>query len=250
MPVQPRILVVEDDRRLACLIQDYLQQHNYSVFIEGRGDCASNRILREKPDLVILDLMLPGKDGLDVCRCVRSEYSGPILMLTAREDDMDQVVGLELGADDYVKKPVEPRLLLARIRALLRRSLINSVTKNQSAVETCDHKLNFGTLQICQSSHTVILDKRPVDLTTNEFELLWILASNAGNILNRDDIFRKLRGIDYDGLDRSVDIAISRLRKKLEDDTAEPQRIKTIWRRGYLFVKDAWQNVPAGKEII
>jgi len=239
MSTLPRILVVEDDQRLACLIRDYLQLQGYAVLIEGRGDRAVERIFREAPDFVILDLMLPGKDGLEVCREVRSEYSGPILMLTAREDDMDQVVGLELGADDYVKKPVEPRVLLARIRALMRRMGNHSDSDAQLVDGNAEHMMNFGSLHICRSSHTVFLDKRPVDLTTNEFELLWILASNAGKVMNRDDIFRELRGIDYDGLDRSVDIAISRLRKKLEDDTAEPQRIKTIWRKGYLFARDA-----------
>jgi len=239
MSTLPRILVVEDDQRLACLIRDYLQLQGYAVLIEGRGDRAVERIFREAPDFVILDLMLPGKDGLEVCREVRSEYSGPILMLTAREDDMDQVVGLELGADDYVKKPVEPRVLLARIRALMRRMSNHSDSDAQLVDGNAEHMMNFGSLHICRSSHTVFLDKRPVDLTTNEFELLWILASNAGKVMNRDDIFRELRGIDYDGLDRSVDIAISRLRKKLEDDTAEPQRIKTIWRKGYLFARDA-----------
>jgi len=240
MATPPRVLVVEDDQRLACLIRDYLRLQGYQVLIEGRGDRAIDRIIREAPDLVILDLMLPGKDGLEVCRSVRGEYFGPILMLTAREEDMDQVVGLELGADDYVKKPVEPRVLLARIRALLRRVNARSDTEVHSYDSNLEHMLNFGTLHICRSSHSVFLDKQPVDLTTNEFELLWFLASNAGRIMNRDAIFRELRGIDYDGLDRSVDIAVSRLRKKLEDDTAEPQRIKTIWRRGYLFVKDAW----------
>lgn len=242
MAMPPRILIVEDDQRLACLIRDYLQVQGYQVLIEGRGDRAVERIVRENPDLVILDLMLPGKDGLEVCRAVRGDYSGQILMLTAREDDMDQVVGLELGADDYVKKPVEPRVLLARIRAHLRRINIQSEKDAQSADGNFEDIMNFGTLQICRSSHTVFLDNRPVDLTTNEFELLLILACNAGKVMNRDALFRELRGIDYDGLDRSVDIAVSRLRKKLDDDSDEPQRIKTIWRKGYLFIMDAWHE--------
>jgi len=240
MATSSRILVVEDDQRLACLIKDYLQLQGYLVLIEGRGDRAVDRIFREAPDLVILDLMLPGKDGLEVCREVRSEYFGPILMLTAREDDMDQVVGLELGADDYVKKPVEPRVLLARIRALMRRVNVQSNADARLVESNFEHMLSFGSLQICRSSHCAFLGKRSVDLTTNEFELLWFLASNAGKVMSRDAIFWELRGIDYDGLDRSVDIAVSRLRKKLEDDSGEPQRIKTIWRRGYLFVRDAW----------
>ncbi len=247
MAKPPRILVVEDDRRLAALIGDYLQAHGYQVGIEERGDSAVDRIVGENPDLVILDLMLPGKDGLDVCQEVKSEYHGPILMLTAREDDMDQVVGLELGADDYIKKPVEPRVLLARIRAHLRRMNTHPETEAQPGAGNLEGPLDFGALRICRSSRTVSLDGCPVDLTTNEFELLLILASNAGKVLNRDAIFRELRGIDYDGIDRSVDIAISRLRKKLEDDSAEPQRIKTIRRRGYLFVKDAWRQTTNGE---
>jgi DNA-binding response OmpR family regulator len=238
MGMPPRILVVEDDQRLAGLISDYLQLQGYEVLVEGRGDRAVDRIQRESPDLVILDLMLPGKDGLEVCRGARNHYYGPILMLTAREDDMDQVVGLELGADDYVKKPVVPRVLLARIHALMRR--VNNRSDTDAGDENIEDTMSFGTLQICRSSHTVFLEKHPIDLTTNEFDLLWILASNAGKVMNRDAIFRELRGIVYDGLDRSVDIAVSRLRKKLEDDVEEPQRIKTIWRKGYLFVKDAW----------
>ena len=229
-----RILLVEDDPMLAGLIRDYLQGQGFAVMIEGRGDAAPGRILRERPDLVILDLMLPGKDGLAVCQQVRSEYPGPILILTAREDDMDQVAGLELGADDYVKKPVEPRVLLARIRALLRR------WEKPGGEPAGDGDLSYGSLRISTSSRTVLLDGRPVDLTTGEFDLLHLLAQNAGTILDRERIFCEMRGIDYDGLDRSIDIAISRLRKKLEPDPARPRRIRTIWRQGYLFVKDAW----------
>ena len=234
-----RILLVEDDQRLAGLIRDYLQQQGFDVMIEERGDTAPGRILREKPDLLILDLMLPGKDGLSVCQQVRHDYPGPILILTAREDDMDQVAGLELGADDYVKKPIEPRVLLARIRALFRR--IEKEADPQHTPSPLPPKdLRFGRLQICFASRTASLENQVVDLTTTEFDLLALLARHAGSILDRERIFSEMRGIDYDGLDRSVDIAISRLRKKLEVDPAEPKRIKTIWRQGYLFVADAW----------
>ena len=233
-----RILLVEDDQRLAGLIRDYLQQQGFDVLIEDRGDTAPGRILRESPDLLILDLMLPGKDGLSVCQQVRHDYPGPILILTAREDDMDQVAGLELGADDYVKKPIEPRVLLARIMALFRR--IEKEPTIQTTPSSLPPKdLTFGRLKICFSSRTAFLDNQVVDLTTTEFDLLALLASHAGTILDRERIFSEMRGIDYDGMDRSVDIAISRLRKKLEVDPAEPQRIKTIWRQGYLFVADA-----------
>ena len=240
MESKRQILVVEDDQRLADLLQDYLQQQGFDVLIEVRGDTAPGRILKENPDLLILDLMLPGMDGLAVCQKVRSEYSGPILILTAREDDMDQVAGLELGADDYVKKPVEPRVLLARIRALFRRMEKSPEQTLPEQRGQLQENLEFGGLRICRSSRTAWLKKKPVELTTTEFDLLCLLASHAGEVLDREQIFTELRGIDYDGLDRSIDIAVSRLRKKLEIDPAQPTRIRTIWRQGYLFVKDTW----------
>ncbi|WP_028862628.1 winged helix-turn-helix domain-containing protein [Psychromonas aquimarina] len=237
-----RILLVEDDPRLAGLIRDYLELQGFEVLIEGRGDTASGRLFKEKPDLLILDLMLPGMDGHTVCRTVRSKYQGPILILTAREDDMDQVVGLELGADDYVKKPIEPRVLLARIRALLRR-VENNTNPNKSSAKflpETEQDIHFGGLRICSSSHSAFLNNEQIELTTTEFKLLCYLAANAGRVLEREQIFSAIRGIDYDGLDRSVDIAVSRLRKKLEIDPSVPKRIKTLWGQGYVFVKDAW----------
>ncbi len=234
-----RVLVVEDDSRLAELIKDYLTQQGFAVVVEGRGDSGLQRIIDEQPDLVILDLMLPGMDGLSICRLVRRNYRGPILILTAREDDTDQVVGLEIGADDYVKKPIEPRILLARIRALMRRVGSNSTfAGDESSME----RLRFGSLCIDRSSQTVFLNDHLVELTSNEFALLWTLAAHSGRILDRETLFRETRGISYDGLDRSVDIAVSRLRKKLGDSAAKPWRIKTIWGQGYLFVKDAWSD--------
>ena len=145
---------------------------------------------------------------------------------------MDQVAGLEIGADDYVKKPVEPRVLLARVRALLRRS---RGPREESPVE-----LRFGGLHVDGRSRRVHLEGEELDLTTTEYDLLHLLATHAGSVLSRDELFRRLRGIEYDGIDRSIDIAISRLRRKLERDPADPQRIRTVWRRGYLFAPDAW----------
>ncbi|MBU0674510.1 MAG: winged helix-turn-helix domain-containing protein [Proteobacteria bacterium] len=234
------ILVVEDDRRLAELIRDYLQQQGYQAAVERRGDRAVQRILHERPALVVLDLMLPGKDGLTVLQQIRADFNGAVLILTAREDDMDQVAGLEMGADDYVKKPVEPRVLLARIRALLRRSSRSADGLPQEPVESSDPELNLGELLMSRTAHRVTLAGQDVEVTTGEFELLWLLAANAGTVLDRDTIFRVLRGFDYDGSDRSVDVAVSRLRKKLGDDSSSPRRIKTIWGKGYLLVKDAW----------
>ena len=234
-----QILLVEDDIRLSTLIQEYLQQQVMVVSIEHRGDKACQRIVSEMPDLVVLDLMLPGLDGLEICKAVRPKYPGPILMLTARDEDIDQVVGLEIGADDYITKPVQPRVLLARIRALLRRFPLQS----QQAVpqKNNTHDIHHDGFRISMTAREAWLNDTALDLTTNEFELLWLLASHAGEVLTRDTILDQLRGIGYDGLDRSVDIRISRLRKKLGDNTSRPFRIKTIRGKGYLFVKEAWK---------
>lgn len=240
MQKQRKILIVEDDTRLAGLIGEYLGDQGYEVSIEERGDTAAVRIPREKPDLVILDLMLPGKDGLSVCREIRAAYDGPILILTARDDDMDQVAGLELGADDYVRKPVEPRVLLARIRALFRRINITGSGPDTTESVSEENDLVFGALRIDCTSRNVFLAGKEVDLTTNEFDLLLLLANNEGSVLSRDTIFSTMRGIGYDGMDRSVDMYVSRLRRKLGDDTSRPSRIKTVWGAGYLFVGNAW----------
>jgi DNA-binding response OmpR family regulator len=187
-------------------------------------------------DIVILDLMLPGMDGLKVCSALRKIFKGPILILTAKSSDIDQVMGLELGADDFVHKPIEPPVLLARLRALLRRTQLNDPELQQVSTDV----LTFGSLAISTRAHEVRLDGRPLDFTTQEFELLSFLAQNAGKVLSRDDIFNNIRGIEYDGLDRTVDVRISRLRKKLQDNPSQPHRIKTIWGKGYLFVAEAW----------
>lgn len=227
----PRILIVEDDERLATLTQDYLRKNGLEVAIETDGTIAIERIIDEQPDLVVLDVMLPGSDGLTVCREVRPHFSQPILMLTARTDDMDQVLGLEMGADDYVAKPVQPRVLLARIRALLRRS-------DAAPSDETQHRLEFGDLVIDNGGRSVTLNDELVDFTSAEYDLLWLLASNAGKILSRENIFESLRGIEYDGQDRSIDVRISRIRPKIGDDPDNPKRIKTVRSKGYLFVKE------------
>lgn len=222
------LLLVEDDVRLAQLVKEYLEQQGLVVGAESRGDTAVQRIRAEQPDLVILDLMLPGLDGMDVCRQVRPDFTNPILMLTARDEDIDQVLGLELGADDYVIKPVKPRVLLARIRNLLRRRA------NGSAAH--EGQLQNGDLVIDPQRRNVSLADQPLLLTTQEFDLLHLLAASSGTILSRDDILNALSGTEYDGLDRSVDIRIARLRKLLRDDPARPRFIKTVRGKGYLFI--------------
>jgi two-component system OmpR family response regulator len=234
--MKTHILLIEDDARLAGLTAEYLRKNDFEVAIEARGDAAEARILGERPDLVILDVMLPGKDGFEVCRAVRPHYSGVILMLTARDEDFDQILGLELGADDYIAKPVQPRLLLARIKALLRRAPVTSSGESGELTE-----LSFGNFHISQATRNAQLGSEAIDLTTAEFDLLWLLALNAGSILSRDDLLQQLRGIGFDGLDRSIDARISRLRKKLGDDPENPTRIKTVRAKGYLFSKHDWQ---------
>ena len=236
--MKTRILLVEDDERLADLTAEYLRKNDFEVSIEARGDTAEARILNDDPELVILDVMLPGKDGFEVCRAIREKYKGVILMLTARDEDLDQILGLELGADDYIAKPVQPRLLLARIKALLRRAP-GSGESGPSADET--DELEFGNFRISQATRNAHLGEDIIDLTTAEFDLLWLLARHAGNILSRDDLLQELRGIGFDGLDRSIDARISRLRRKLGDDPENPTRIKTVRGKGYLFSKHDWQ---------
>ena len=230
-----QILIVEDDERLANLTKDYLESNGMSVAIEHDGSKAVQRIRQEQPDLVVLDLMLPGEDGLSICRLVRPHYHGPILILTARTEDLDQVLGLEMGADDYVAKSVRPRVLLARIRALLRRTKEAALSSEESSSAT---RLEFGNLIIDHSMREAWLAGKSIDLTSAEFDLLWFLSTNAGRILTREEIFNQLRGIEYDGQDRSFDVRISRIRPKIGDDPMNPRRIKTVRSKGYLFVKD------------
>ncbi|MCK5800110.1 MAG: response regulator [Deltaproteobacteria bacterium] len=235
----PTILIVEDDTKLAALVDEFLTRNGYDVSTEGRGDRAVARIIDEVPDLVILDLMLPGKDGLTICRETRDLYPGVILMLTARDDEVDEILGLELGADDYVTKPVRPRVLLARIKSLLRRSARTDAAANSvdHAGDTDDEppRRVIGDLVVDAAARTVHLSDIPIALTTAEFDLLWFLACHAGEIVTRDAAYLELRGIEYDGLDRSIDLRVARLRKKLRDDAKTPQIIKSIRGEGYLL---------------
>lgn len=233
--VQPYILLVEDDAVLAQLTADYLRGFSYRVEIEGHGDNAVSRILDENPDLVILDVMLPGRDGIDICREARKSYSKPILMLTARTEQVDQILGLEIGADDYVTKPVEPRLLLARIKALFRRM---EVSIAQSAVDGAieNQHYKFGEVEIDNPSRRVLWRGDEVELTTPQYDLLLLLAKNTGKIMSRESIFQAMRGIEYDGSNRFVDITVSQIRARIGDDNS--RLIKTIRGQGYLLVPE------------
>lgn len=226
----PSITLIEDDVRLSALIASYLESNGFRVRGVAHGDEAVEQVRSSDPDLVILDLGLPGKDGFEILRQLRPQFVNPILILTARGDDIDHVLGLERGADDYVIKPVEPRVLLARIHALLRRRL-----RERAAQPT----LKFGALVINPGARAVTLDGRSIALSSNEFDLLAYLASHAGHTQSRTTLFQELYGRDYDGVDRMLDVRISQLRKKLGESDAS-ERIKTIWGHGYLFVPDAW----------
>ncbi len=223
-----RILLVEDDAPLASMVADFLAPHGFDVAIEGRGDRAVARIINEQPDAVILDVNLPGLDGISVCRNVRNDFAGPILILTARGEEVDEVVGLEVGADDYMAKPVRPRALLARLRVHLRKTV-------PIDPEPTERRIQVGALVIDASRRTLELAGQPIELTTAEFELLWLLAKQAGQVLSRVDIYQRIHGIQHDGFDRSIDLRISRLRKKLGDDPSNPQRIKSVRGVGYIL---------------
>lgn len=222
------IVLVEDDLELAELTKERLEREGYSVQHEENGELGRDTIVDSQPDLVVLDIMLPGIDGFEVCKQVRPDYAGPILILTARDEDLDEILGLELGADDFVTKPVKPRLLLARIRALLRRARMEPEARIQE-------KVSIGGLTVDASRREAIVDDVEMDLTTTEFDLLWFLATHTGQVVSRQDIYQALFQYDYDGLDRSVDVYISRLRNRLGDQPASPHYIKTVRGVGYLM---------------
>lgn len=239
--MSPTIAFIEDDADLAGLISEFLGQHGFKVCHHERGDTAQAFILELKPDLVLLDVMLPGKDGLTICRELRPLFHGPIVILTSVASDMNHILGLELGANDYLVKTTAPTVLLAHIRAQLRQAQTQQPAP-LPLVAAVNSLLVFGKLRIDQSNREVILDNQPISLSTSDFDMLWQLASHAGEILSRDELLKNLRGVSYDGLDRSIDVAISRLRKKLGDDSAEPQKLKTVRNRGYLFVRNGWDR--------
>lgn len=223
---QYRLLMIDDDTALSGLLVEYFERFGHRL-VTAPTAAAGRRLLRQDdPDLLILDVMLPDADGMELCRTIRSENDIPIVMLTARGDLPDRVLGLEFGADDYVPKPFEPRELVARVETLMRRSRETSVRRLSAA----------NGLVLETETRRVTLEGAELELTSMEFELLRILMESRGRVFTREMLLRKLRGIDADIYDRSVDMLISRLRKKLDDDSRAPRFIKTIWRTGYQFV--------------
>lgn len=236
-----RIVFVEDDPDVGSLIAAYLSRHDIEVIVEPRGDRAEATIAAVSPDLVMLDIMLPGKDGMTLCRDLRAgkSWTGPLVLLTSLDSDMNHILALEMGASDYILKTTPPAVLLARLRLHLRQAG-SSNTDTVAAQIQVQKPLCFGTLSVDPINRQVTLGGDSILLSTADFDLLWELATHAGTILNRDALLQSLRGVAYDGLDRSIDVAISRLRRKLLDSATEPYRIKTIRNKGYLFAPHAW----------
>ena len=228
IPRQQTILVVDDEPKIVRLARDYLEKNGFRVLIAGDGPAALAVARRDKPDLIVLDLMLPGMDGLDVCRVLRRESDVPIIMLTARAEEADQLIGLELGADDYIQKPFSPRALVARVRAVLRRV--------QGGLRQPEILRSVG-LEIDLQSHRVSLQGQAIHLTPNEFKLLAALVRHPGQVLSRAQLVEAIHGVAYDGVDRSVDSHIKNLRRKLEPDPANPMYILTAYGIGYQFTE-------------
>ena len=222
-----KVLLIDDDKKHSELLKTYLKQFGIALECAGDADEGFRKLARTDPDLLLLDVMLPGKDGFDICREVRKKSQIPIIMLTARGDVMDRVSGLEIGADDYIGKPFEPRELVARIQSILRRS---------TATDSRDPVMRFEGIEIDRDAKLVDVDGVRVELTSMEFELLTILAGRAGKKVSRDEILNELRGIDAAILTRSVDIMVSRLRQKIGDSAKPPRFIQTVWGTGYAFI--------------
>jgi DNA-binding response OmpR family regulator len=223
-----KVLIIDDDRKLVGLLTEYLSPFGYHVAGATHPKIGLEKLQRDNPDLVILDIMLPEMDGFEVCRRIRQTSNIPIIMLTARGELTDKVVGLELGADDYLAKPFEPRELVARIQSVLRRTQRTTDLRVQ----------HFGPLTVDFAKRGARINDTPVELTTNEFTVLALLVRNPGEVFDRDQILQEIKGMDSDAFNRTVDITVSRLRQKLGDDPKNPQWIKTIWGSGYTFIGD------------
>ena len=222
-----RILLIEDDARLAEMVSEYLGEAGFRVSVAAEGRLGLERLAREPFDALVLDLMLPDMDGLELCRQLRAKSDLPLLMLTARGDAADRIVGLEIGADDYLPKPFQPRELLARLRAILRRG------KGAAAAM----RLRFGSLEIDRDARSVSVDGKACSLTGYQFALLVALAENAGRVLSREALMDFVKGEPLEAFDRSIDVHVSRIRAAIEDDPRKPRRVITVRGAGYVFAK-------------
>lgn len=224
------ILIIDDDEKLIGLLTQYLEESGFKVTHALDGNTAQDLVNRTAPDLVILDIMMPGKDGLTVLQDIRQTSRVPVIMLTAKGDDTDRIVGLEMGADDYLPKPFNPRELLARIKAVLRRQDPAAAPGQEDLFIRC------RGMVLNRAAHVLEKDGQPIELSTTEFKILEVLMKSPNTVLSRDQIMNMAQGREFMAFDRSVDIHISRLRAKIETDPAAPKRIKTVWGTGYMFV--------------
>ncbi len=227
-----KVLIIDDDERLCNLLKEYLEGNEFQVVTSGDASGALKIIEREPPDIVILDIMLPGKDGLEVLKDINREYKIPVIMLTAKGEDTDRIIGLELGADDYISKPFNPRELLARMRAVMRR-VAPEISEEPEKVD--ENNIIAGGMILNRSRHTVIVDNQEMELSLTEYKILEALMRKPNVVLSRDEIMNSARGKDLMAFDRSIDVHISKLRAKLEKDPRYPKRIKTVWGSGYMF---------------
>jgi two-component system response regulator RstA len=231
------IFLVESEPGSAQSIRSYLELNNFAVSIESDENWATNRILAEKPDLAILDIPLPKQNQWNIFLHVRPQYHGPIIILTPLVEEVDQILGLDMGADDYIAKPVHPRLLLSKINAVLRlwKRAVRQIPRNVLPAEPTSIKA--GRIEITPSERTVLVGGKQLILSTTEFDLLLYLTKKAGHIISRQDLYQDLLGIDYDGSNRTMDVRISRLREKIDDNIDHPRMIRSIRGKGYLMVK-------------
>ncbi|MDA9858397.1 response regulator transcription factor [Rubripirellula sp.] len=225
-----QILIVEDDPNLAGMVRDFLAEEGFQIEVENNGLSAVDRIISHPYQAIVLDINLPGMNGFDVCRKVRDQFDGPIIVLTARGDEVDEVVALDVGADDFMSKPVRPRALLARLKSHLRRT-------DRAMNGSENDELFVGEIAIHRARREATLREQPIELTTAEFDLLVFLAERAGTPASRQEIYIQLLELPYDGQDRSIDLRVSRLRRKLGDDPSNPQLVKSVRGVGYLLAK-------------
>lgn len=236
----PLILIVDDDQALRELLQRYLGEQGFTTAAVASGDAMKNWMSNHQPDLVVMDLMLPGEDGLSLTRDLRATTKLPILILSARGEDIDRIVGLEIGADDYLAKPFNPRELVARIRAVLRR---NSASNHASEDPLENNKLyTFGAFVLNLNNQTLHKDDEDIALTSGEIALLALLVQHPNHVLTRDHLIDLLKGYDRSPFDRSIDVRITRLRHKIEEDPKHPRYIRTVWGKGYLFTPQGAEN--------
>ncbi len=236
-----KILIVDDDKALRDLLKRYLSENGYTALAVNDGSEMNKLLEHTVPDLIILDLMLPGEDGLTLAKQIRNKGNTPIIILSARGEEVDRIVGLEVGADDYLPKPFNPRELLARIRSVLRRSVTMKQETVSGANSTAD-EIVFGSYRMLSQSRQLFHNDEELTLTTGEFTLLEVFVNNPNRVLNRDSLLQLLKGYEYQPFDRSIDVRITRLRRKIEPDPSKPVYIRTVWGEGYIFTPNPKEN--------